>query len=227
MRRRDLFRALGALGLAACDTKEPKKGPLGRMNTWNRGVQSTLFRPGLEVEGGDRTPADAFPVYFAGDALPPVPADWRLRVGGRVATPLELTLDDLLAMPQTRTRIEHHCVEGWSATADWSGVQLRELARAAGAENVDYVDFRSFDHDSDGVYYWSSWDRESAMHPQTLIALGMNGAPLPHEHGAPARLYGAVKLGYKQVKWLTEVNFVERETSGYWEEQGYEWYAGV
>ena len=87
---------------------------------------------------------------------------------------------------------------------------------------MDFVDFRSFD-----AGYWSSWDRDSAFHAQTLLAYGMNGRPLAPAHGAPVRLYGSVKLGYKQVKYLTEVNFLDRETGGYWEDQGYEWYAGV
>src|SRR2546422_718220 len=63
--------------------------------------------------------------------------------------------------------------------------------------------------------------------PETSIAYGMNGHPLSPEHGAPVRLYGAVKLGYKQVKYLTEINFLDHETGGYWEGLGYEWYAGT
>ena len=121
----------------------------------------------------------------------------------------------------------HHCVEGWSATADWSGVRVSEIAKLVGAEDVDYVEFKSFDRDGRGRDYWSSWDRDSAMHPQTLLAYGMNGRPLSPEHGAPVRLYGAVKLGYKQVKYLTEVNFLSEETGGYWEALGYEWFAGT
>ena len=65
------------------------------------------------------------------------------------------------------------------------------------------------------------------MHPQTLLAYGMNGRELYPDHGAPLRLYSAVKLGYKNVKYLTEVNFLPTKTGGYWEDQGYEWYAGV
>lgn len=75
--------------------------------------------------------------------------------------------------------------------------------------------------------YRSSWDRASALHPQTLLAYGMNGAPLGIEHGGPVRLYGAVKLGYKMVKWLSAVRFLPAASGGYWEDQGYEWFAGV
>jgi DMSO/TMAO reductase YedYZ molybdopterin-dependent catalytic subunit len=65
------------------------------------------------------------------------------------------------------------------------------------------------------------------MHPQTLIAYGRNGGDLPQAYGGPARLYGGVKLGYKNVKYLTEVNFLPRNPGGYWENLGYEWYAGT
>jgi len=84
------------------------------------------------------------------------------------------------------------------------------------------VEFRSFD-----AGYWSSWDRESALHTQTLLAYGMNGEQLYPDHGAPLRVYSAVKLGYKMVKYLTEVNFLAERTGGYWEDQGYEWFGGV
>ena len=220
--RRDLFRIAGALGLAACDTGKPQSGVLGGMERVNRRVESFLFSGSREQHAGDITPDMAFPVYHISPTAPIAPPGWKLKIGGRVARPREFSLDDLMALSRTELRIEHHCVEGWSATADWAGVRLSEIAKECGAEDVDYVEFKSFDQN-----YWSSWDRDSAMHPQTLIAYGMNGKPLSPEHGAPVRLYGAVKLGYKQVKYLTEINFLDHETGGYWEAQGYEWYGGT
>jgi DMSO/TMAO reductase YedYZ molybdopterin-dependent catalytic subunit len=222
--RRQLFGAFGALGLAACDTSKPRRGVLGAMEGWNRGFQSLLFSRSLEASAGDLTPDEMFPGYKAtpGPAFPLAPAGWALKVGGQVARPRSFSLDDLRKLPRTDARIEHHCVEGWSAVADWHGVRLSELAKQVGASDVGYVEFKSFD-----LNYWSSWDADSAMHPQTLIAYGMNGKDLTPKHGAPARLYGSVKLGYKQVKYLTEINFLDEETGGYWEAQGYEWFAGV
>src|SRR5438067_6538845 len=222
LNRRDLFRIAGALGLAACDTAKPQQGVLGKMERVNKRVESFLFGSGRVQHAGDVTPEMAFPSYHIAPTTPIAPSGWKLKLGGRCARPRELALDELMAMPRTDLRIEHHCVEGWSAIADWSGVQLSELAKLCGAEDVDYVEFKSFD-----AGYWSSWDRDSAMHSQTLIAYGMNGHPLSPEHGAPVRLYGAVKLGYKQVKYLTEINFLDHETGGYWEQQGYEWYGGT
>ncbi|MGZ5968305.1 MAG: molybdopterin-dependent oxidoreductase, partial [Polyangiales bacterium] len=146
-----------------------------------------------------------------------------LEVSGMVARPRSFTLDELQRMPRTHTRVRHHCVEGWSAVAGWHGVRLADLAEIVGADlRASFVEFRSFDSD-----YWSSWDRESALHPQSILAYGRNGALLEPAYGAPLRLYSAVKLGYKMVKYLTAVRFLAEPTGGYWEARGYEWFAGV
>jgi DMSO/TMAO reductase YedYZ molybdopterin-dependent catalytic subunit len=114
-------------------------------------------------------------------------------------------------------------VEGWSAVAAWYGVRLSEVGKLAGADpRARFVEFRSFEQG-----YYSCWDKESALHPQTLRAYGMNGGLLSPEYGAPVRLYSAVKLGYKMVKYLSQITFLPTRTGGYWEDQGYEWFAGV
>jgi DMSO/TMAO reductase YedYZ molybdopterin-dependent catalytic subunit len=169
------------------------------------------------------TVEQAFPSYFISDSMPFVPANWSLKVGGLIAQPGVFSLQQLKSLPRTDMRVQHHCVEGWSAVASWQGVRLSEIAKLVGiSPRVRYVEFRSFDSN-----YWSSWDLGSAMHPQTLLAYGMNGHQLYPDHGAPLRVYSAVKLGYKNVKYLTEVNFLPTKTGGYWENQGYEWFAGV
>lgn len=228
MRRRDAFRALAGLGLAACDTNQPNRGALGAAERWNEGVQRFLQSDHLPTVDDDPTPEGAFPVYHVAPSVPVAPENWKLIVSGRVDKMLHLTLEDLRALPRIDVRIRHHCVEGWSAVADWGGVHISELAKLAGAKATPYVEFRSFDAPSfEARGYWSSWDRESALHPHTMIAYMMNGKPLGPDHGAPCRLYGSVKLGYKMVKYLTEVNFLDVRTGGYWENQGYEWFAGV
>ncbi|MCI0672098.1 MAG: molybdopterin-dependent oxidoreductase [Myxococcaceae bacterium] len=203
--RRRLLLGAGAAGLAACDSSNPHAGFLGAMERFNLRVQSGLLRPGLlaptEPEGSF-TPEEAFPDYFISPTVPLPPPDWALEVGGMVARPRTFTVEDLTRMPRTDLRVRHHCVEGWSAVASWHGVQLRELASIVGADpRAPCLEFRSFDSG-----YWSTWDRESALHPQSILAYGMNGEPLLPGHGAPLRLYAAVKLGYKMVKYLTEVN---------------------
>lgn len=237
--RRQLVASM-LLGAAGCDASRPREGFLGAMERWNEGAQRLLFRRGLlapeEREAALTTPA-AFPVYHVADEVPPMPRGWSLRVSGLCARPLSLSLADLQRLPRTEMRVRHHCVEGWSAVASWHGVRMSDIARACGADDrARFVEFRSFDaaepdddapDDAKPVAYYSCWDRESVEHPQTLLAYGMNGRELQPAHGAPVRLYSSVKLGYKLVKYLTEVIYQPVRSGGYWEDKGYEWFAGV
>jgi len=224
-RRKLLLGIAATTALAGCDSRAASIF-LNGMERWNERVDRLLFsteRLAPEPSAADLTPDGDFPSYFISDMIPLAPPDWALKVGGLVARPGAFSLDALQKMARADMRIRHHCVEGWSAVAAWQGVRLRDLATQVGASpDARYVEFRSFDNG-----YYSSWDIESAMHPQTILAYGMNGRMLYPDHGAPLRLYSAVKLGYKNVKYLTEVNFLPHRTGGYWENQGYEWYAGV
>lgn len=225
--RRKLLAGFAAASLlAGCDARHPVAGFLRRMMRFNEDFEGLLFSPSRlapEEPASALTPERAFPSYFIADDMPFAPAGWSLKVGGLVARPGAFTLEQLKAMPRVEMRVRHHCVEGWSAVAAWRGLRLSELARVVGIDpRVRYVEFKSFD-----ANYWSSWDLPSALHPQTLVAYGMNGHDLHPDHGAPVRVYSAVKLGYKNVKYLTEVNFLPNRTGGYWEDQGYEWFAGV
>jgi DMSO/TMAO reductase YedYZ molybdopterin-dependent catalytic subunit len=215
-----------ATSLAACSGRRPRAGLLGAAEHWNERVQRLLFSPdrlAREPPPNASTPAGHFPSYFISDAVPIAPQGWALRVGGMVARPATFTLAELERMPRTDLRVRHYCVEGWSAVASWHGVRLRDLAERVGADpRAPYLEFRSFD-----AGYYSTWDRSSALHPQSILAYGMNGELLAPAYGAPLRLYSAVKLGYKMVKYLTEVNFLPARTEGYWEDRGYEWFAGV
>lgn len=233
MKRREFLLAgakvAGAAAIAAaggCDSRQPRSGFLGAMERVNERFQRALFDPARlapELPEREQTPLAAFPQYKIGIDYPEVPAGWTLKVGGLVQRPLSLSLADLERLPRTRTRVRHHCVEGWSAVAAWDGVRVAEIARLAGADRrARYVEFVSFEPG-----YFSSWDVESALHPQTILAYAMNGERLQTGYGAPLRLYSAVKLGYKMVKYLLEVNFLPVRTGGYWEDQGYEWFAGV
>ena len=140
-----------------------------------------------------------------------------------MAAPMRLSLADLQRLPARTQRVNHYCVEGWTAIASWTGVRLRDLAALVRpTPDAQYVDFQSFDDD-----YHESWDIESAMHPQTIVAYGMDGAYLGPAHGAPARIYSPVKLGYKNTKYLTRIVFLPTRNGGYWSDQGYEWYGGI
>ena len=195
----------------------------------NENIEMGLFRH----DAMDRVPASAklagkdFPKYFISKTVPvwdpSIRGQWRLEVSGAVRTPLSLTLDDLLKLPHITQKVDHFCVEGWNARAEWTGVRVSDLARVAGITgDAHYVDFQSFDDD-----YHESWDMESAMHAQSLIAYGMDGRMLGPQHGAPARLHSPIKLGYKNTKYLTKVVFLPEKNGGYWSDQGYEWYGGT
>ncbi len=215
----------GAGGLA-CDSSRPRTGFLGVMERVNERFQRALLDPhrlAPELGPDEATDPAAFPKYRIGPDYPVAPAGWALAVGGLVRNPQALSLEQLRRLPRTELRVRHHCVEGWTAVASWHGVRVSELARVVGADpRARYVEFGSFERG-----YYSCWDLESVLHPQTILAYGMNGEPLAREHGAPARLYSAVKLGYKMVKYVLYVNFLPERTGGYWEDQGYEWFAGV
>jgi len=217
--------ATGAV-LATGQTTQAQSGFLSWMGRWNERVDRLLFgadRLAPELTPPETTAAKDFSSYFISDYMPLTPAGWGLKVGGLVARPTTFSLEQLQQMSRADMRVHHHCVEGWSAVASWHGVRLRDVAEVVGADpRAPYVEFRSFD-----AGYWSSWDRQSALHQQTMLAYGMNGASLYPDHGAPLRLYSAVKLGYKMVKYLTEVNFLPERTGGYWEDQGYEWFGGI
>jgi DMSO/TMAO reductase YedYZ molybdopterin-dependent catalytic subunit len=89
------------------------------------------------------------------------------------------------------------------------------------------------DTDQDGNYYYESVDLYDALHPQTILAYEMNDRPLPIQHGAPLRLRVETQLGYKMAKYVRQIEFVASfkeiggGKGGYWEDQGYEWYAGI
>lgn len=232
--RRKFLAAGGALWgawLAACDSQGPRAAR--RLLRWaerrNEGLERRIFHESSR----DYAPADAplagraFPVYYISDRIPvwdpAVRGKWMLEVSGAVKRPLHLSLEDLVKLPSISQRVDHYCVEGWTAVAVWRGVRVSDLARLAGATaDAHYVDFISFDKG-----YHESWDMASAMHPQTLIAYAMDGHYLGPAHGAPARVHSPIKLGYKNTKYLTKVVFLPHRTGGYWSDQGYEWYGGV
>ncbi|HXJ23755.1 MAG TPA: molybdopterin-dependent oxidoreductase [Polyangia bacterium] len=222
---------LAALALAACNSEGPKSAQsvLSAATRWNERVERALFRHRAmnDAPAGARLAGAKFPSYFVSDEVPVWnPAEhgvWRLEIGGLVKNPVQLTLAELTALPRAELRLEHFCVEGWSAVSVRTGVRLSELARRAELlPDARYVDFQSFDDD-----YHESWDLESALHPQTLVVYGQDGAPLSPAFGAPARVYSPVKLGYKNTKYLTRILFLPERNGGYWSDQGYEWYAGT
>jgi DMSO/TMAO reductase YedYZ molybdopterin-dependent catalytic subunit len=161
--------------------------------------------------------------------------EWKLRVHGLVDRPLALTLAQLQSLP-SRTQITlHQCDEGWSAIGQWTGVQLaRVLALSGLGKSARYVVFHCLDKiDLDGAYYYESLDLLDALHPQTILAYGMNGKPLPVANGAPLRLRVELQIGYKNAKYVDRIEVVDSLNSigkgrgGWWEDFDHAvWYAG-
>lgn len=125
---------------------------------------------------------------------------WRLEVVGAVARPLRLSRADLEAMPQREVRLPIACVEGWSATARWRGVAVRELLVQAGAADGAEVEVESIQ--VRGRYRRSRLNAIHARDPDTLLALGLNGDTLGLDHGYPVRLIGPNRPGVMQTKWV-------------------------
>lgn len=219
--------AAAAVG-AACgwdggETLQPTLRGVSRFNDWvSRQIFSSTRRA---RKYGPRKRSDAFPSYHISRSTPEWadPSEWRLRVRGLVHRELDLSIGEIEALGRLTYTVKHHCVEGWSAIATWSGLPLRAIAERAGLQpRARYVRFDSFDSG-----YYSGWDLESALHPETILAYGFNDRPLMPDHGAPLRVYAPHKLGYKMTKYLTTVTFTDERPGGYWEDQGYPWFAGV
>jgi len=156
-------------------------------------------------------------------------ADWRLAVDGLVARPASFSLADLKAFPH-RSQITHlACEEGWSYIAEWTGVPLAHVLDLVGTSpQARYVVYRSIKSD-----VWESIDMADALHPQTILATGMNGGELPVPFGGPLRLRVPRQLGYKSVKFVTHLTIADNLKSfgkglgSASPEYGYAWYAGI
>jgi methionine sulfoxide reductase catalytic subunit len=138
--------------------------------------------------------------------------DYRLEVYGLVEQPLSLSLDDLRAMPKQEQNTLHHCIQGWTSIGKWGGVRLEHiLERCRPKSDARYLVFRSFGkHEkSDAPCYYECIDLKIAHHPQTLLAYELNGEQLPLQHGAPLRPRFETKLGFKMVKFLRSIEFVD------------------
>ena len=146
---------------------------------------------------------------------------WRLRVQGPAA-PVTLTLDDLRQFPRRSMITELRCIEGWSTIVEWSGVALADVIAAFPPVRIpQYVSMETPDRE-----YYVGLDIESALHPQTLLAFEMNGAPLPLLHGAPLRLAIPVKYGIKNIKRIGTIRYADARPADFWGQRGYDWYAG-
>ncbi len=196
------------------------------------------FRP-----NGSINPHDAAYREFAREKF----SNWTLAVGGLVENPLTLSLADLRALPARTQITRHDCVEGWSCIGKWTGAPLATVLECARPKpEAKFVVFHCFDSpdvdQTDAVseigpaqtdLYYESIDFIDAFHPQTILAYQLNGADLPVANGAPLRLRVERQLGYKMAKYIKSIELVADLATigggngGYWEDRGYEWFAGI
>lgn len=253
-RRRWLSGAAAALGgamLAACDrlTMSPvvQQGLAMAEGLTRRAQRLVVDRKALAQEF---TQAEISPDFRANGSISPGDADyralvqagfenWRLVVDGLVERPLSLSLADLRAQPSRTQITRHDCVEGWSAIGKWTGARLGPLLDKAGLKDgARYIVFHCADtldpNAPQGLgKYYESIDLIDAYHPQSILAYDMNDAPLGVPHGAPLRLRVERQLGYKHAKYVMRIEAVADLAGigggkgGFWEDRGYEWYAGI
>ena len=250
-RRRFLARTAGATGallLAGCNKLSqtewfPKVLSVGEQAS-DAAARLVTSRKSMAQEFTD---ADRSPQFRSnGTANPNNPeyqalaatgfADYRLAIGGLVEAPASFSLAELRALPARTQITRHDCVEGWSAIAKWKGARLAALLDSVRPKaQARYAVFYCADPmEADGTdLYYESIDMEDAFHPQTILAYEMNDAALPVSNGAPIRLRVERQLGYKHAKYVMRIDLVDSfagiagGNGGYWEDQGYQWFAGI
>lgn len=226
--RRDLLKLWPVVTLAACDMApgektEPFLRSIQKFNDW---VQEKVFDPSKpvpEYPDAALTPEEGFRVNGNDGGELEIDADnWMVSVDGDVANPGEYTIKTIKALPKRIMNTRHCCVEGWSMIPKWGGTPLRDFLWFAGAnQSARYIAVECADE------YYTSYDMASALHAQTLLCYEAYGKPLSIPHGAPLRIVMPTKLGYKSAKWIRKITVTNEKPGGYWEDQGYDWFAGL
>lgn len=236
--------AAGFSGLAVADRMAQRYGLIPPDSGVLYGAGETLTYAAQRLIGG-HAPARQFPrnmVSAKPFANPVAPlgdefersktagfSDWKLTVDGLVDHPTTFSLSDLRSMPTESQITEVACEEGWSYIAEWIGTPLHGILREVGVRpHARYAAYFSFQPD-----WWESVDMADALHPQTILTLGMNDGNLPVGFGGPLRLRVPRQLGYKSVKFVTRVTITDSMKSfgkglgSASPEAGYAWYGGI
>ena len=221
--------SMGALSLlAGCNVTDEAgvENALRKISSWNDTVQAKLFDPKRLVK---EYPASAivrpfpFNAFYEEDGIPAVSAaDFSLELAGLIRERKPWSLAELYALPQVTQTTRHICVEGWSAIGQWTGAPLRHFLERVGADtSARYVGFKCADD------YYTSIDMATALHPQTLMAFRQDGDILPATNGFPLKIRVPNKLGFKHPKHVRAIFVTNEYPGGYWEDQGYNWFAGL
>jgi DMSO/TMAO reductase YedYZ molybdopterin-dependent catalytic subunit/thiosulfate reductase cytochrome b subunit len=199
-------------------------GAAAALGTVSRPLLATLGTLAAPRPARERPPSRSFPVngaaptddwyrQLARDGF----ADWRVEVGGLVDRPASYSLAQLRELGEQRQVTCHHCIQGWTATAQWSGVPVQLLLDACGPQDAArFAVFHGYDDkaetavegEADEGRYYATLPLHVLSQPTTILAWEMNGEPLPVAHGAPLRLRAEGQLGIKMVKWLVSIELV-------------------
>jgi DMSO/TMAO reductase YedYZ molybdopterin-dependent catalytic subunit len=235
---------VGVAGLAAADRISNRYGLIppdsggifGPGETLTYAAQRLLTRHSMAREFSR---SQISPKPFGNEVAPPTDAfkmlqaagfkDWRLTVDGLVERPTAFSLADLKTLPIRNQITEVVCEEGWSYVAEWIGTPLREVLRETGVKpEAKYAVYLSFEKGQ-----WDSLDMAEALHPQTLLTMGMNNGDLPVPFGGPLRLRVPRQLGYKSIKYINHITVtddIKKFGKGHGSaspDYGYSWYAGI
>jgi len=243
-----VFATAGALALAGCERLSKSDWFPQILGAGEKASSSALHLvAGRKAMAQEFTAADLSPSFRSNGTAEPNSdayrtlmagafADYRLEIGGLVERPMTLSLAELKALPSRTQITPHDCVEGWSAIGKWKGAKLAAVLDAAklkpGARFVVFYCADPMASDGTDLYY-ESIDLDDALHPQTILAYELNDAPLPVKNGAPFRLRVERQLGYKHAKYVMRIELVDSFAKiaggqgGYWEDQGYQWFAGI
>ena len=219
---------LGGIALlTGCDLSDNSQAEevLNRMSRMNDRLQGMLFsqtRLAPVYNESQITRPFPFNAFYGEDEIPDINGDsYQLELSGLIQDKRPWTLPQLHYLKQVSQITRHICVEGWSAIGRWDGVPFKDFLKAIGADlSAKYISFKCADD------YYTSIDMATALHPQTLLALGYDGKTLPPQYGYPIKLRIPTKLGYKNPKHIRVIEVTNRFPGGYWEDQGYNWFGG-
>jgi DMSO/TMAO reductase YedYZ molybdopterin-dependent catalytic subunit len=230
--RRNLLRGAVSLGaltmLTGCSVtrSDSVQSVLKRISEFNDRIQALIFRPdhlAPTFSEAEVVKPPRFNAYYDIEDIVPVDvAKWKLELSGLIENKKSWTAQDIYALPEQEMIIRHVCVEGWDYIGQWSGVNLRHFLERIGADlKAKYVSFKCADD------YYGSIDMATALHPQTMLATKYAKEKLGDPFGFPLRLRTATKLGYKNPKWITAIEVTNTYPGGYWEDRGFNWFAGI
>lgn len=230
--RRQLLRgalSLGALSmLTGCTVSDRSsvQRVLRTVSSFNDRVQGWLFNPNKLARTYDVSQVvkpPRFNAYYEIEDVKPIDiGGWKLELAGLIKDKRSWSLAQIYALPEQEEIIKHICVEGWDYIGQWSGPRLKDFLIRVGADlTAKYVEFHGNDD------YMESIDMASALHPQTILATKYAGEPITDPYGYPLRLRTAVKLGYKNPKWIRAIVVTNTYNGGFWENQGFNWFSGL